>query len=91
MKFKILETFHITDRGLVVVLDGFTGLAIGVAHPTRITTPSGASHSSEAYNEWLLRRTPEPVENEAFILEELAKDDVPIGSVVEFGGGISYG
>ena len=75
----------ISGRGLVVVLDGQTELGVGVPHDVEVLTPSGRSHCVKAYKEWLLKRRPSPPsEKEAFLLVDLDKDDVPVGSVVRF-------
>ncbi len=84
MRLEVIEAFQITGRGLVAVLDGATGLPIGAAHSTRVSTPTGAIHQAKAYKEWLSTRKPVPVEREAFFLQVLDKNKVPIGSLVEF-------
>ena len=86
MELKVEETFMISGRGLVVVLDGQTELGVGVPHDVEILTPTGQSHRTKAHKEWLLSGRPSPSsEKEAFLLLNLDKDDVPLGSVVRFG------
>ena len=84
-KLTVIETFSITGRGLVVVLDGFTGLPVGKALTVRITRPDGSTSDTVAYKEWLLRRSTPPVdEHEAFILRDIEKMQAPLGSTVQF-------
>ena len=45
-----------------------------------VRKPDGTTITARAFKEWLLRRTTNPKEGEAFLLSGLAKGDVPIGS-----------
>lgn len=84
IRLKVEETFNITGSGLVAVLSGETELGVGKPHKVKIVTPEGKEFETEAYKEWLLRREPKPMENEGFLLMNLSKEEVPIGSVVTF-------
>ncbi|MFL6681067.1 MAG: hypothetical protein ACJ8IK_22195 [Burkholderiaceae bacterium] len=77
-EFAIVETFEIADRGAVA------GRDVGRALRVELIKPSGEVVSTEAFKEWLLRRQPEPTENEAFMLKGLRKGDVPAGTVLRF-------
>jgi hypothetical protein len=79
---RVAEAFQITGRGLVVAVEEVTELPVGKKLSARITTPDGTSIDAEAFKEWLLRRTPELLEKEAYLLVGLVKDDVPVGSEI---------
>ncbi|MCB9669685.1 MAG: hypothetical protein H6736_23130 [Alphaproteobacteria bacterium] len=83
---EVVETFMISGRGLVVVLDGATDLPVGRAIRATVTTPDGHRIAVSAFREWLLRREPTHHERECFLLAALAKQDVPAGSTVTFEG-----
>ena len=82
--FAIVETFEITGRGAVAVLDKPTGREVGRALLVQVLKPSGEAVSTEAFKEWLLRRQPVPHEKEAFMLKGLRKDDLPAGTLLRF-------
>lgn len=82
--FAIVETFEITGRGAVAVLDKTTGRDVGRALRVQVIKPSGETVSTEAFKEWLLRRQPEPHEKEAFMLKGFRKDDLPAGILLRF-------
>ncbi|WP_457338025.1 hypothetical protein [Rhizobacter sp. P5_C2] len=50
----------------------------------RLIKPSGEAINTDAFKEQLLRRLPQPTENEVFMLKGLHKDDVPAGSLIRF-------
>ncbi|MDB5675635.1 MAG: hypothetical protein JWM65_2617 [Sphingomonas bacterium] len=77
----VLETFEI-ERGLIVAVQAPTDLPVGKRLSAVITRGDGTTISATAYKEWLLRRDPELVEGEAFLLRGLRKTDVPVGSEV---------
>ncbi len=83
-EFAIVETFEITGRGAAVVVDRQTGRDGGRALPVRLIKPSGEAINTDAFKEQLLRRLPQPTENEVFMLKGLHKDDVPAGSLIRF-------
>lgn len=83
-EFAIVETFEITGRGAVAVVDKLTGRGVGRALRVELVKPSGEVVSTEAFKEWLLRRQPEPTENEVFMLKGLHKGDVPAATVLRF-------
>lgn len=84
IKLKIIEEFTITDRGIVVILDGETNLDVGVPHKVEIIKTDGEVILAEAYKEWMLFRKPKPIEKEAFNIQNLTTEEVPIGSYVVF-------
>lgn len=77
---KIIEIFLIAERGVVVAVDETTELPAGQKLLAVIRRPSGDSISVDAYKERLLRKTPQPIEGEAFLLVGLSKSDVPLGT-----------
>lgn len=79
----VLEIFEI-ERGLIVAVEASTDLPIGRRLSAVVTRGDGTTVSASAYKEWLLRRSPNPVEGEAFLLRGLRKIDVPVGSDVAF-------
>ncbi len=80
---RVADTFQITGRGLVVAVEGTTELPVAKKLAAIVRRPDGTTIEAEAFKEWLLRRTPEPIEREAFLLPGLCKDDIPIGSEIE--------
>jgi len=82
LTYSIIDTFEITNRGLVILGEA-TCDAISVGKECRISivTPSGQILTAKGYKEWLLRRTPEPLEKEAYLVEGISKSDVPVGSM----------
>jgi hypothetical protein len=80
---EIEDTFDITGRGLAVAIGQTTNLPVGKKLSARVTRPDGSVVQADAYKEWFLRRTPEPLEREAFLLLGLSKADVPIGSSLQ--------
>jgi hypothetical protein len=82
--FAIVETFEVSGRGAVAVLEAFTGRSVGRAHRVQLLNPSGETVNAEASKEWLLRRGSEPVESEAFVLKGVRKVDLPAGTVLRF-------
>ena len=83
-EFEISEVFEITGRGAVVAIDHVTDRAVGRPHPVEVVTPTGVVLRADAFKEWLLRRQPTPVENEAYMLRGLHKVDIPPGSRLRF-------
>lgn len=81
---RIVDTFLITGRGLAVAIDQATELPVGRKLVATVLRPDGGIVSADAFKEWLLRRNPERVETEAFLLVGLSKSDAPIGSDVRF-------
>ena len=84
-KFTVVEVFELTGRGAVAVLNEPTGRDVGRAHRVQLLKPSGEIVTTQASKEWLLRRaTPTPVEDEAFMLKGMRKDDVTPGTLIQF-------
>lgn len=67
----------------MVATDQVTSLPVGKKLLATITRADGTVLRADAYKEWLLRRNPEPLENEAFLLIGLSKIEVPIGSTLQ--------
>ena len=84
IEHDIVETFEITGRGAVVVISEITEHGVGKPHKVEVVTPKGEVISTEAFKEWLLRRQPTPIENEAYMLKDLHKKDIPPGSRLRF-------
>ena len=84
IKLVVEDTFTITGRGLVVLLNGQTDLGVGTPHKMEVVTPDGDVFRTEGYKEWILNRKQEPVEKEGFLLMNLSKKEVPVGSHVTF-------
>lgn len=84
MAFTVKETFQISGRGTVIVLDGATDLSIGHEYVVEVTRPDGATLKAKCFKEWLLRKTTPPDESEAFLVNNISKEQVPIGSKVAF-------
>lgn len=80
---RVADTFQIAGRGLVVAVDEVTDLPVGKKLAATVVRPDGSTVDADAFKEWLLRRTPEPLESEAFLLPGLTKGDVPIGSELQ--------
>ena len=60
-----------------------TGLPVGKELRATVTCPDGSQFSAKAFKEWLLRRSPQPAENEAYLLYGVVKQDIPDGATVE--------
>ena len=84
LRFKIEETFHISGRGTVVAIQEATDLPIGKALHATILSPDGSQITARAFKEYLLRHNPHPVEQEAYLLQGIEKDQIREGSSVEF-------
>ena len=82
--YKVVDTFVIEGRGLVVIIDGLTELNVGNPHKVEVQTKTGETFTSESYKEWLCIRHPKPIEKEAYLLKDLQKEQVPIGSKITF-------
>lgn len=84
MKVRIQDTFEIKGRGLVVCLETTVPYGIGKAHPVQILV-DGQKHDTYAHKEWLRRTDPtKPIKNDCFLLDNLVKDQVSTGSLLEF-------
>jgi hypothetical protein len=81
-EFKVIETFEITGRGVVAVIDETVDLGVGKELRVVTTRPNGTLLEAHAYQEWLLRRQPTPVERAALLLVDIAKSEVPNGSSI---------
>jgi hypothetical protein len=81
--FQIEEKFKINGRGTVVVVAQTTNLPVGKALHATIVLPDGSHLKAEAYKEWFLRRIPQPIEKEAYLLRGIEKAQIPEGSFIE--------
>lgn len=79
---RVIETFEITGRGVVVLADETTDHSAGARLVATVRRPDGSTVNAEAFKERLLRYRPEAIENEAYLLRKLSKTDVPIGSEI---------
>lgn len=79
---QIVESFQITGRGAVIVIDTTTELPVGRCLQATIHLPDGSRADYEAWKEWLLRRNKEPLETEGFLLVDATITQVPIGAWV---------
>jgi len=83
MRQKVTERFEITGRGTAVVVADRTNLPVGSPLKATIIGPDGSRLDAVAFREWLLRRTSEPVEHEAYLLQGIAKSQIPEGAYIE--------
>ena len=80
---KVLETFEISNRGIVVAVDGLTDLPVAKELEAQIKRPDGSVRQFKASKEFLKRTYPEPAETEAFLVYQATKDDIAVGSEIE--------
>jgi len=85
-KYRILETFAITGRGVAVVTEEITEFCVGKALLAKVIRPDSTEIEATAYREWLLRRNPESIEKCAFLLRGVEKSQVPVGSYLQIEG-----
>jgi hypothetical protein len=83
MRQDIIELFVISGRGTVAVVAQPTDLPVGKVLQAKIICPDGSCISAEAFKEWLLRKSPTPIEHEAYLLRGITKSDVPSGACIE--------
>jgi hypothetical protein len=83
-EYQIVETFEITGRGAVVVVEDVPSRTVGTALRVEILLPDGNVISAEAHREFPLRRQPQSAQSDAFWLKGLHKDQVPPGSRIRF-------
>nr|WP_315477399.1 hypothetical protein [uncultured Undibacterium sp.] len=81
--FQIAEKFNITDRGTVVVISQITNLPVGKLLKAIIASPNGTHLIADAHKEWLLQRSSQPLENEAYLLRGIEKEQIIDGSSIE--------
>ena len=79
---KITECFQIKGRGTVVVINAKTELPIGRCLDATIFHHDGKTETYDAWKEWLLRRSKEPVENEAFLIVDVTIEQIPNGGSI---------
>ena len=83
LRYIVVETFCISGRGAVVVLNECTELPFRRALRATVFLADGTKFEARASKELMLRRIPVPSEVEAFVLRDVEKGSVPIGSLVE--------
>jgi len=74
--YKIADVFQITGRGVIVVIDETTDKVPGKPISAKVETSDGKTLVSMACKEFILFRNPKPLEKEAFVLEDLHKDEL---------------
>ena len=85
-RYSVIEAFEIQGKGTVVVLDNSEATNNPIGNPLAVTICAVGSKEFEAvaYKEWLLRRAPKQNEMEAYLLKNVSKAVVPIGTTVIF-------
>lgn len=83
MRQEIIELFEISARVTVAVVAQPTDLPVGKMLRAKIVFPGGSCIFAEAFKEWLLRKSPTPIEGEAYLLRGITKSDVPSGACIE--------
>lgn len=83
LRFHIEERFQIAGRGTAIVIAETTALPVGRALKATVIRPDGTTLEASATKELLLRRTPRPIEKEAFMLKDVLKAQIPERSDVE--------
>jgi len=78
----VIDTFSITGRGTVVLLDCLLRLP-AVEVGIRVTPPDGGTFECVGYVETVCRRSAKPVESTGISVRDLSKDRFPVGSTVE--------
>ena len=82
LTYKIIDTFEITNRGLVILGDATCdAIHVGKTCEISIRTPTGDTVNRTGFKEWPRRKTAEPLDTEAYLVVGVSKSDVPIGSV----------
>jgi hypothetical protein len=84
--YKIIESFTITGRGLVVAIDEAIDFGVGKKLDAKIIRPDGTILETIGYQEWLLRKQPVLVEKTAVSLIGIEKSQVPSGSFLRIDG-----
>ncbi|MDD8024120.1 MAG: hypothetical protein PHX82_13550 [Paracoccaceae bacterium] len=80
---KITERFLIKGRGTVVVINAKTDLPIGRCLEAKILQHAGKTETFDAWKEWLLRRSKEPLEDEGFLIVGATIEQIPIGGSIK--------
>jgi hypothetical protein len=75
--------FEITGRGVAAAIGEIVSTSPGKAIAVVIHTPSGRSFTATAFQEYVLRRQPIPLEKSVFLLADLTKAQIPTGSQIE--------
>ncbi len=83
-QFEVIEKFEIRGRGAVVVINEITERIPGKSYTVEVTGANNEILTAEAHKEWFLRRTPEPIEKEAYMLKGLHKKDLSEDATITF-------
>lgn len=65
------------------MISEITNLPVGKLLKATIVSPNGSRLNADAHKEWLLRRTPQPLEKEAYLLSGIDKAQIMEGSSIE--------
>lgn len=85
MQVLITGTFEIKGRGVIVCLETIVPYGIGEPHPVQVLVDAQTTHNTTAYKEWLNHKLPaKPLKNDCFLLDNITKAQVPVGSILEF-------
>jgi hypothetical protein len=79
---KIIESFQIKGRGIAVIIDQKTQLPIGRCLQAEIFQNDGSAVKFKTWKEWLLRRSKEPLEGEAFLISDATAKQVQVGMLI---------
>lgn len=82
IRAQIIESFQITGRGTVAVIDARTELPIGRCLQATIHHHDGSIEDFEAWKEWLLRSCKERLEDEGFLIVNATIGQVPVGGSI---------
>jgi len=80
---KIIEYFEIPNHGTVVVVPEPTHMPARRVLKVSIIGSDGSRLAAEATKEWLLRRTIELIEQEAYLLRGVSKSQLPKEGFIE--------
>lgn len=79
---QIVESFQITGRGTVIVVDTKTELPVGRCLKATVHKADGSVKVYTAWKEWLLRSNKEQLEDEAFLVVDATIAHIPVGALV---------
>ena len=76
-RMRVLETFNLPGRGLIVSTDEVIEFPFGARRIANIRSPHGAKSQAE------IRRSASHYPD--YLLMNVGKDDVPVGSTIDLG------
>lgn len=79
---KIVQSFFVTGRGMVAVVDEHTELPIRRTLIAEITRADGRAVTARCTKEYVLSRRPEVIEKEAYLLEGTTAGSVSEGDEI---------